>query len=447
VIYPNGDLYVVDYGSHRIRKITPNGNVTTFAGSSAGFTNANGTSAKFNGPRYIAVDSKGNLYVSDTNSHRIRKITPRGDVTTFAGSSAGFTNANGTSAKFNGPMGVAVDPNDNLYVADNGNKAIRKITPSGDVTTFAGSGTIGSADGSGTSAQFNGPYGIVVYPNGDLYVADYDNRIRRIYNTNPPDLTPTYSMSMEIYIDDYTAESRIVLQNSVNQSVFISGNNNLWSSPGSLCVNHDTVRVCSSNPLPMGIYSNVIFTVSNDDISLYIGGKLQNSKNLVGFTWKENNNWVYGPGTADGPLKLKNLFVFHQAIPDNYIEQLRIALNPTQGLTACSLCPVGTYNPSSGSIGDDDCLACPVGTYNPSTGRTGFGDCLACPVGQYTDLTGQSGCSACPSHTYSNKTGASICTPCPANTQFNGTSGTASTVCTACPVGTISTPGSACHAP
>jgi len=446
----NNNLYVVDYGNHRIRKITPNGDVTTFAGSTEGYRNGYGTYAKFDNPMGIAVDSNGNLYVADSPNDSIRKITPNGHVSTFAGSvngTAGYADGTGTSARFNGPRDIAIDPNGNLYVTDHYNNRIRKITPSGDVTTFAGSGTAGSADGSGTSAEFNAPYGIVVYPNGDLYVVEYVSRIRRIYNTNPPDVTPTYSMSMEIYINEYTSESRIVLQNSVNQSVFISGNNNLWTSPGSLCVNHDTVRVCSSNPLPIGIYSNVIFSVSNDDVSLYIGGVLQSSKNLVGFTWKENNNWVYGPGTSDGPVKLKNLFVFHQSIPDNYIEQLRVALNPTQGVTACSLCPVGTYNPSTGSIGQDDCLACPVGTYNPSTGRTGFGDCLACPVGQYTDITGQSGCSACPSHTYSSQTGASTCTPCPANTQFNGTSGTASTVCTACPVGSISTPGSACHAP
>ena len=165
------NLYVADVNNHKIRKINPSGLVTTFAGSSQGFNNATGTSAQFNSPRELAFDVNGNLYVAEDN-HTIRKITPSAEVTTFAGSgSAGYNDATGTSSAFNEPYGLAFDAVGNLFVADRSNHKIRKITPSGVVTTFAGSSQ-GYNDATGTSAQFNTPQGLVFDSNGNLFVTE-----------------------------------------------------------------------------------------------------------------------------------------------------------------------------------------------------------------------------------------------------------------------------------
>jgi DNA-binding beta-propeller fold protein YncE len=122
-------MYVTDSDNHKIRKITPAGEVSTFAGSSYGFSDGPGATAQFQFIKGIAIDANGNLYVADENSHRIRKITPAGVVSTLAGTgSEGFADGAGSTAQFNYPTGVAVDANGNVYVADKDNHKIRKIT-------------------------------------------------------------------------------------------------------------------------------------------------------------------------------------------------------------------------------------------------------------------------------------------------------------------------------
>ncbi|NBU45549.1 MAG: hypothetical protein EBS37_15965, partial [Betaproteobacteria bacterium] len=149
----------------------------------AGSTNATGTAASFNAPVGLVRDSQGNLFVSDNANHVIRKVTPQGVVTTFAGTqgAAGFADGTGTAAKFNAPLGMAIDASDNIYVADQSNHRIRKITSAGVVTTVAGSGTAGSANGAAASATFNLPTGIAINSAGDIFVGDRSNyTIRKI---------------------------------------------------------------------------------------------------------------------------------------------------------------------------------------------------------------------------------------------------------------------------
>lgn len=176
----SGNVYVADLANHRIRKITPSGLVTTLAGSTSGFADGDISVAQFASPIDVAVDSAGNVYVADSGNSRIRKITPAGEVSTLAGSVPGFADGDGAAAQFNIPHGVTVDAAGIVYVADRDNHRIRTVTPTGSVTTLAGS-TAGFADGVGESARFNRPLGVAVDAVGNVIVTDSNNhRIRKV---------------------------------------------------------------------------------------------------------------------------------------------------------------------------------------------------------------------------------------------------------------------------
>lgn len=181
----SGTLYVADSSNHTIRKITPGAVVTTVAGlpGSEGKTDGTGTAAGFRDPYGIAVDKNGIIYVADTSNNLIRKVTPDGVVTTLAGGGAqGSGDGTGANVGFKEPRGIGVDSAGNVFVADYGNATVRKITPAGVVSTFAGSaGNVGSEDGKGTAARFRGLYSLVVGPSDIVYVSDTGNRaIRKI---------------------------------------------------------------------------------------------------------------------------------------------------------------------------------------------------------------------------------------------------------------------------
>ncbi len=157
--------------------------MTTYAGSlySYGSSDGTGTAARFHNPQGVGIDSAGNLYVSDTTNNLIRKVAPGAVVTTLAGSgSAGSANGTGSAASFNSPIGITADSSGNVYVADYTNSLIRKISPTGVVTTLAGSGSQGYADGTGTSASFMLPTGLAIDGANTIYVADHSHMIRKI---------------------------------------------------------------------------------------------------------------------------------------------------------------------------------------------------------------------------------------------------------------------------
>ncbi len=175
-----GNVYISDTNNHRIRKITPEGVVSTLAGGTQGDADGTGAEAQFNYPYGVATDSEGNVYVADTHNHKVKKITPAGVVTTIAGSTGGHADGTGSEAKFYYLTGVTVDANKNIYVADKDNHKVRKVTPAGVVTTLAGAAS-GFADGTGSAAQFNQPYDVAVDSDGNVYVADAGNhKIRKI---------------------------------------------------------------------------------------------------------------------------------------------------------------------------------------------------------------------------------------------------------------------------
>ncbi|HWJ96502.1 MAG TPA: NHL repeat-containing protein, partial [Telluria sp.] len=179
----DGAVYVADGGdSNRIRKIARDGNVSTVAGGAEGFADGPGSTAAFNTPSAIALDRKGNLYVADTGNHAVRKVARDGAVITLAGGGQpGFADGQGAAARFNGPVGIAVDEHGTVYLADTYNDRIRRIAPDGTVTTLAGTGKPGLADGPGAAAAFDTPTAIAVAKDGTLFVADTGNdAIRRI---------------------------------------------------------------------------------------------------------------------------------------------------------------------------------------------------------------------------------------------------------------------------
>jgi sugar lactone lactonase YvrE len=172
-----GNVYVADTLNNVIRKIAPDGVVSTLAGSSA-------SAASFGAPRGIAADGAGNLYVADNSRNTILRIAASGAVTTLSGTAGvrGSADAVGAAASFNFPQGVAADAAGNVYVADTGNHAIRKIAPGGLVSTLAGrAGAFGHADGRGAAASFAFPFGVAADGAGNVYVADtFNNTVRRI---------------------------------------------------------------------------------------------------------------------------------------------------------------------------------------------------------------------------------------------------------------------------
>lgn len=181
-----GNVYVADSFNNSIRKITPAGDVTTYAGDGkAGYTDGPAATAEFYAPQSLAIDGSGNIFVSDVGNNVIREITAAGVVSTYAGNGLhGFINEKASLAEFNGPQGLCVDASGNVYVADRGNNIIRKISTQGKVTTYAGyyGAGVGLYNSSvDTTSVFNVPVGVAVDSKGNVYVADSKNYcIRKI---------------------------------------------------------------------------------------------------------------------------------------------------------------------------------------------------------------------------------------------------------------------------
>ena len=185
-----GNVYIADEFNHRIRKISPGGIITTVAGTGERVFSGDGgqaTSISVASPKGVALDAAGNFYIADTDNSRIRKVTPDGIITTVAGGGEIFPgNGDGgpaTSARLDSAVGVAVDTAGNLYIAERGSARIRKVSFAGIITTVAGNGTFGfSGDGGpATSAQLDFPVDVAVDTAGNLYIADFGNhRIRKV---------------------------------------------------------------------------------------------------------------------------------------------------------------------------------------------------------------------------------------------------------------------------
>jgi sugar lactone lactonase YvrE len=187
---PSGNLFIADTGNQRIRKVDPTGVITTYAGAGApGFAGDGGDAkqARLHEPRGLAVDRDGNLFIADSYNHRVRKVSPDGTITTVAGTGTrGFAGDGGhaKSAQLDGPEGVAVDSAGNLFIADSANHRVRKVTPDGIITTVAG-----GAEGTFVAVPLRYPEGLAIDRTGNLYIADpLDHRVRKAPSVAAPGL-------------------------------------------------------------------------------------------------------------------------------------------------------------------------------------------------------------------------------------------------------------------
>ncbi len=225
-----GNLFVSDQEDHVIWKVSPAKLVTLLAGDQgiAGSADGQGSSARFRNPGCLAFDPAGNLVVADTGNHTIRRVAPDGTVTTLAGSPGlpGIDNGLGALARFNAPYGVAVDANGGVYIADSQNHTIRFMALDGTVSTFAGTpGKPGQSNGSTSSAQFNQPNGLALGPDGTLYVSDYGNSCIRKISPNAQVSTLAGQASIPGFFDSATGTAA---QFNLPVGITLDGSGNLW---------------------------------------------------------------------------------------------------------------------------------------------------------------------------------------------------------------------------
>jgi sugar lactone lactonase YvrE len=190
------NLFIADFKNGRVRKVSPNGTISTVAGGGADDPGDGGpsTAAMLATPAGLAVDSTGNLFIASQNSHRVRKVSPNGTITTVAGGGPGGLRAGGfsgdggraTKAQLKFPNDVAVDRAGNLFIADSGNHRVRKVSPDGTITTAAGGGTRGPVAGIAATAAALDPFGVEVDNEGNLLIADNSNRILKVISVAAP---------------------------------------------------------------------------------------------------------------------------------------------------------------------------------------------------------------------------------------------------------------------
>lgn len=239
-----GNLYLVDSGNHAIRKLTPDGMVSTVAGRPGipGTTDGTGLQARFNKPGGITTDGAGNFYVADTASHTIRRITASGIVTTLAGKpgAVGSVDGSGSNARFSSPAAIALAVNGDLFIADTANHLIRRITPDGIVSTVAGqAGVAGYADGAADAALFKNPGALASDDEGALYIADSFNRVVRKISTGSVVSTIAGAVGVIGNFDGIGSEARF---NNL-QGIAVDGARNIYVTD----LNYNLLRKISAS--------------------------------------------------------------------------------------------------------------------------------------------------------------------------------------------------------
>jgi hypothetical protein len=294
-----GNLYVSDGSNYTIRKISTGGTVSTVAGTAGvqGTLDGNGSGAQFTMPEGLAVDGSGNIYVADVQAGTIRKISAQGVVTTLAGSAGmpGSTDGMGSAAQFNRPWGVAVDPAGNLYVADSGNNVIRKITSGGLVTTVAGlAGFAGDVDGAGTNARLNGPVGVAIDSSGNLFVSETSNTLRMV---TPAGVVSTIAGAAGVAGSSNGNGS--LARFNFPASLAVDGNENLFVADSL----NSTVRFGAFISLPViSAQSPNQSAASGSGVTISVTAT---ASPAIGYQWLFNGNLV--PGATSSSLIIPSL--------------------------------------------------------------------------------------------------------------------------------------------
>lgn len=268
VAVSGGNVYIADTNNHRIRKIDAGGNISTVAGDgTSGFSGDGGAAmaAQLNSPAGIAFDSVGNLYIVDTDNHRIRKVDTKGNISTLIGDGNQGFSGDGSlaiNAKLNEPTAVCFDSSGNLYIADSGNNVIRKLE-SGKISTVAGNNNAGfSGDGNAAfQAKLNYPTGVAVDSVGNLYIADSANhRLRKVVNLN--DTNPYNDIISTIAGDGtqgFNGDGNILTQLNQPYDVIVDGNGDLYFTDMS---NHRIRKIKADN---------IIITIAGNGNAGYSG--------------------------------------------------------------------------------------------------------------------------------------------------------------------------------
>ncbi len=244
----HGNVYISDGGNNVIRKVTPGGIISTYAGTGvAGYSGDMGpaTAAMLNGPQGIATDSMGNLYIADANNHAVRKVWVGGTIGTIAGNGLnGYTGDGGSAvnARLYSPAAVAIDPLGQIYIADYFNNAVRKINGSGIITTFAGTGSAGySGDGgSANAAKLRNPSGVAVFGFGPVFISDQGNNVVRMVNSSG--IISNYA---GMYTNGYTGDGWMAVsaQMSAPKGIAVDALNRLFIAD----YDNNVIRVVGAN--------------------------------------------------------------------------------------------------------------------------------------------------------------------------------------------------------
>jgi DNA-binding beta-propeller fold protein YncE len=338
-------LYIASLGANRVVSLNTTSLAQTVLGASA--------SPPFSGPQDVAVNSSNFVYVADNVNHLIRIISPSGTVTTLAGSTSGATDGVGALARFNQPKGLCLSSTGSLlFIADTSNNKIRAIsTATRNVTTLAGSGMAGSTNGVGTSATFNLPYGCSVSSDGSaLYVADASGNNLRLVNTS-----------------------------SLAVTTLGSGLNN----PTGVFVNHfGTVFIADQN-------NQRILTLVGPSTFAVVAGMLGASGTTNGFGASARFS------NPTGIVQASSGALFVTDYLSNRIRQLTCVPCPPSYYCSSGepvICPAGYFCPLS-SI---NASQCPKGSFS----NAGAANCTLCPAGTYTSATGSTSCQQCPGGHY-----------------------------------------------
>ena len=364
IVDSSGNLYIGDGNNNVIRKITTGGVVSTFAGSgSLGNQDGNGTNALFHYPFDITIDSAGNLYAAIIFNHNIRKISPTGLVSTLAGSNSstassngyGYLDSTGTLARFNQPKGITIDSSGNLYVADYINAKIRKVTPEGVVSTISGSSV----------AQ-----GIAVDSSGNLYVAD--NHV--IKKVTPAGVVSVLAGSSAGYLDGQGASAKFNLP--VDIAVDPAGN--LYVADGK----NYKIRKISPN--------GTVSTIATQSFVLpsVISGGMPFDGALRGITIDSKGNIYITESIKHTVQKITPICSSGAFYSLN--SSSCVSCEAAIDSDGCSKCPAGQF----GSSNSSDCSPCPAGQYSYANSTS----CSLCPAGQ----SSQAGSSYCSSITVVN---------------------------------------------